>query len=124
MIAVMKKNLDWNSEKEDISLKELENKPVILYRRLKRLIVSSCKEEGFEPEIFCENDDARTTMMWANSGLGIGILPISAFNLIAKEDLVYKIIDNKKLNTQIGVIWMKERYLSSIAKSFIEVFKN
>ncbi|HEY5524402.1 MAG TPA: LysR family transcriptional regulator [Clostridium sp.] len=124
MIAVMKKSLDWNSKREDISLKELENKPVILYRRLKKLIVSSCKEEGFEPEIFCENDDARTTMMWANSGLGIGILPLSAFNLISREDLVYKVIDNEKFNTQIGVIWMKDRYLSSIAKSFIEVFKN
>lgn len=62
--------------------------------------------------------------MWANSGLGIGILPMSAFNLIAREDLVYKIITNEKLNTQIGVIWMKDRYLSSIGKSFIEVFKN
>jgi DNA-binding transcriptional LysR family regulator len=101
----------------------LENKPIILYRRLKNLIVSSCNKEGFDPNIFCENDDARTTLMWAQAGLGIAIIPKSAFKTINSDDLVYKIIDNNELHTKMGVIWMKNRYLSSIAKRFIEIFK-
>lgn len=123
MIAVMRKDFDWNEDEKIITLKALENKPVILYRRLKNLIVSSCNQDGFDPRIFCENDDARTTLMWAQAGLGIGIIPKSAFDIIKSENMVYKVIDNKELYTKIGAIWMKNRYLSSIAKSFIEVFK-
>ncbi|MDS0526451.1 LysR family transcriptional regulator [Clostridium sp. SHJSY1] len=123
MIAVMRKDLDWDSDKLEIKLKSLENKPVILYRRLKSLIVSSCNKEGFEPTIFCENDDARTTLMWAQAGLGIALIPKSIFNIINDENMIYKIINDKDLNTKIGAIWMKNRYLSSIAKSFIKVFK-
>ncbi|MBD7910741.1 LysR substrate-binding domain-containing protein [Clostridium cibarium] len=122
MIAVMKKEFDWNEDARSIVLKELEDKPIILYRRMKSLIVSSCNKEGFDPVIFCENDDSRTTLMWAQAGLGIAIIPMSAFKIIKSEDLIYKIIDNKELKTNIGAIWMKNRYLSSIAKSFIEIF--
>lgn len=123
MIAVMRSELNFNGNESKIKLKSLEGKPVIIYRRLKSLIVSSCNIEGFEPTIFCENDDARTTLMWAQAGLGIAIIPKSAFDIINDENMIYKVIDDKNLYTKIGAIWMKNRYLSSIAKSFIKVFQ-
>jgi DNA-binding transcriptional LysR family regulator len=123
MIAVMRRELNFNGNEAKIKLKSLEDKPFIIYRRLKSLIVSSCNKEGFEPTIFCENDDARTTLMWAQAGLGIAIIPKSAFDIINDENMIYKVIDDKNLYTKIGAIWMKDRYLSSIAKSFIKVFK-
>lgn len=122
MIAVMKKESRFNN-KSSIKLKDLEKSPIILYRRLKSLIISSCNKEGFDPNIFCENDDARTTLMWARAGLGIAIIPKSAFEILESNDLVYSIIDNKDLYTSMGAIWMKNRYISSIAKSFLEFFK-
>ena len=123
MVAIMNKRLDWNKEQMTCSLKELENKPIILYRRLKKVIVSACIEEGFEPDIFCENDDARTTVLWAEAGLGVGIIPETALNIIKSDELIHKTIDNVNIHSRIGVIWLKDRYLSSIAKSFIDIFK-
>lgn len=124
MIAVMQKNLDWDVDKREISLGELKDKPLIFYRRFENLIMSSCNNNGFEPNIFCKNEDARTTLMWANAGLGIGILPKSAFNVYLSENLTYKIINDKSMYTKITAIWIKNRYLSSIAESFLEVFRN
>lgn len=123
MVAVMSKDDKWNFQKESLKLNDIEGKPIITYRRLKDIIISSCSKEGFKPNIFCENDDARTSLMWARAGLGIAIVPKSALNLIGSEGLKYKFIDNDDLKTRIGAVWRKDRYLSAIASSFVEVFK-
>lgn len=112
----------FSFEKEKIRLEDLKGKPMILYRRFDNLIHSCCQEKGFEPEVFCRNDDARTTLMWANKGLGIGILPLSASRIIRGEHTICKVIEEPKLCTKIGAIWKKQKYLSSPAQSFIHFF--
>ena len=76
-----------------------------------------------EPNIFCINDDARTTILWARAGLGIGIVPKSAINFDFMDNIKYKEINKDTLRTQISAIWIKERYLSIAAKKFLEFFK-
>lgn len=122
MVAVMKEEYDW-TKKEKISIKDLKDKPLILYRRFENLITTSFNNVCIEPNIFCKNDDARTALMWANSGLGVAIMPKSALNIISTDKLVFKEINEKELNTQIAAIWIKERFLSSIAQNFLKVFK-
>lgn len=70
MTAAMVKDLNWTDSKV-IDIKELENKPLIFYRRFERLIFKACHDLNFNPNVFCKNDDARTSLLWANSGLGI-----------------------------------------------------
>lgn len=120
MIAIMSKDYMIKSEKTYISMEELKNKPLIIYRRFEQLIYETSLEAGFEPQIFCKNDDARTTVLWANAGLGIGIIPKSAFELANNNNLIYKEIKNPRLNTQIAAIWLKDRYISSMASNFVE----
>jgi DNA-binding transcriptional LysR family regulator len=122
MIAAMTQKHAWGSPQEKITVRELSDKPLIIYRRFEALISEICNEQGFEPQIFCKNDDARTTLLWANAGLGIAIVPKSAFNLAANDQLCYREIDEEKLRTRITAIWVKGRYLSSLAVKFIESF--
>ncbi|MDP4178403.1 MAG: LysR family transcriptional regulator [Bacillota bacterium] len=122
MIAAVPKEFNWNSEKADISINELKNKQLIIYRRFEQLIYETCIENGFEPLVFCKNDDARTTLLWANAGLGIAIVPKSVFELAANNNLSYKEIKSEKLITKIAAIWVKDRYISPIAIKFIESF--
>lgn len=112
----------FSFDKEMIRLEELKRKPIILYRRFENLIHSCCIEKGFEPDVFCKNDDARTTLMWANKGLGIGMVPMSASKIIRGENMICKAIDEPKLCTKIGAIWRKQKYLSSAAQSFLLFF--
>jgi DNA-binding transcriptional LysR family regulator len=121
MIAAMTKDYYWDGN-DKISINELKNKPLIIYRRFEQLIQEVCMDNGFEPNVFCRNDDARTTILWANAGLGIAIVPKSAFALAANNNLVYKEIGCEKLTTRIAAIWVKDRYLSSLALKFIESF--
>ncbi|WP_019553846.1 LysR family transcriptional regulator [Propionispira raffinosivorans] len=122
MIAAMTKEYDWKPKQLSIDFSELNNRPLIIYRRFEPLIHEMCAENNFEPNITCKNDDARTTLLWANAGFGIAIVPKSAFYLTANQNLSYKEIKNVKMQTKIAAIWVKDRYLSSLAEKFIESF--
>lgn len=124
MIAVMTEDNDWNPEAAAVSVEELKGKPLILYRRFEQLIHETCLESGFEPSIFCKNDDARTTLLWANAGLGIGIVPRSAFELGNNGNLHCKEITSEALQTRIAAIWLKDKYISPIAAKFIDSFRS
>ncbi|MDQ0203279.1 LysR family transcriptional regulator [Pectinatus haikarae] len=121
MAAVMDKKYDWQSG-TNIKLEELKGRPLIIYRRFDRLIEDVCAFHGFSPEVFCRTDDARTSILWANAGHGIAVVPASAVTLASHENLRVKIIEEKRLRTQITAIWMKGRYLSLLAEKFINHF--
>lgn len=123
MVAVMSEALNWDDKNEKISLLELKDKPLIVYRRFEALIKDRCTKAGFEPKFFCKNDDARTTLLWAASGLGIGIVPYSAINLVPNSNLKLKIINDSFLESQIAAIWIKDKYISTSAKHFLDIFR-
>jgi DNA-binding transcriptional LysR family regulator len=123
MIAAMTKEYCDGEEKKHINIRDLKDKPLIIYRRFEQLIHETCLEEEFEPKVFCKNDDARTTLLWANAGLGVGIMPRSVFEMGINSNLIYKVIENESLRTSIAAIWSKDRYISSLAKKFIDCFE-
>jgi len=122
MIAVMNKDYDFTNDSDEILLKDLKDIPLIMYRRFEKILLSEFQKLDFEPNIFCMNDDVRTTMLWARAGLGIGIVPKAAVDLESMNDIKYKIINQDSLKTKIAAIWVKERYLSIAAKRFLEFF--
>lgn len=123
MVAAMIKDLNWTDNKI-INIKELADKPLIFYKRFEKLIYEACENANFDPNLFCKNEDARTSLLWANAGLGIAIVPKSSLKLIGSSDLIYKEIDNKSLSTQIAAIWIKNGYISSAAKNFLDTFSS
>ena len=112
------------SEKNTISLKDLKDVPLIIYRRFENLLSQQFKENNTAFSVFCKNDDARTSLLWANAGLGVAIVPFSAIKIFDFPNLTYKIIDDEKLYTQVCAVYHKNKFLSSAGKSFIENFKN
>lgn len=122
MIAVMNKDYDFKNDSNEITLKDLKDIPLIMYRRFEKILVSEFVKLDFAPHIFCINDDVRTTMLWARAGLGVGIVPKAAVNFELMNDIKYKIINQDSLRTQIAAIWIKKRYLSISAKRFLEYF--
>ncbi|WP_457945293.1 LysR family transcriptional regulator [Caproiciproducens sp. LBM24188] len=104
---------------ESVFLKDLAEKPLILYRRFEKMILAACKAAGFRPNVYCLNDDARTSLMWANAGLGIAIVPQS---MRSYADGVCRVIADTNMTSRVVAIWRGDRYLSSAAKCFLEVF--
>ena len=71
LVAVGKEN--WFRDEngylpETISLAELANKPLIVYRRWEGVLSRIFERKGLRLNTFCCNDDARTTLTWAAQG--------------------------------------------------------
>ena len=72
MIAVMSYDYNFKSDSDEIILDDLKDMPLIIYRRFEKMLLAEFQDLGFEPNIFCINDDARTTILWARAGLILG----------------------------------------------------
>ena len=111
-----------NISKKNITLPELTQKPLVYYRRFDSMISSAFQALGLKPNAFCKNDDARTSLLWANAGLGIALVPESISNIIPGNDMLVKPIQCENTTTKIAAIYKKEGYVSSLAKSFVQYF--
>ncbi|HBE78497.1 MAG TPA: LysR family transcriptional regulator [Firmicutes bacterium] len=106
-----------------ISLKTLANKPLLVHRRYEKMIVEACQQEGFEPRILAKIDDTRAILLWANTGMGVAIVPKDWLGLISSTNLMYREIDEAALFTRTAIAWKKNKYLSALAKHFLETFE-
>ena len=105
--------------RDTISLQALSRLPLIIYRRWEAPLREAFAREGLSPSCFCMNDDARTSVYWADAGLGVGIVPASSRPLLRNpQTKVYEIGDSG-LFTSISVVHNKNAYLSTIARRFL-----
>ena len=93
MVVVVNKNGEkFGFEyREKIDLKDLDGKPIVIYRRYEKLIMDVLQLNKVKANIYCLNDDSRTTIAWAQAGLAIGIVPKSIIDNSNKEIEVYEL---------------------------------
>lgn len=122
MVAVVRKDRNpFTSTK--IRLEQLKDLPLIYYERYESLLEELFVEHGFLPHVICRNQDARTTLQWAKSGIGIGIVPASALALVDASDLDTAELCEERLYTDIMLICMKDHYLSDVAATFLSYYE-
>lgn len=124
MVAAVSDQSDWSWNKEEISLNELKDRPLLVHRRFENLITELCQQAGFEPRILCKIEDTRSILLLADSGMGVAIIPQDWMNLIPNTSLRYVKVNEPALITKTAVVWMKNAYLSSVARHFLETFQS
>ena len=110
--------IPWDSA----TLADLEGTPLICYRRWETLIRATFEEEGITPNIFCLNDDARTSLMWAAAGLGVAIVPRSICTAITRKGMVHKRLREKGMYTRMAAIRKKGGYCSPLMQALLHIF--
>ena len=103
-----------------IALRELEGKPLILYRRWEQILRAGFEAEGLFPEIRCCTDTAQATLALAGGGLGIGILPASAVSAATRAQMEVRVLREASLSSRIVMICQKPELLSRTARLFWE----
>lgn len=101
----------------------LAGKPLIIYRRWEEVLFKHFQSAHINPFIFCKNDDARTSALWADAGLGVAILPASAAGLIRNPQTLICQIDDRRLTSGICVVTNKDAWLSAVARTFLSYLK-
>lgn len=122
MVAVGSPAFFEDIPSDTVTLQALAQKPLIYYRRFETLIEGTFDAAGLTPRAICKNDDARTSLMWANAGIGVAIIPSSASRIITSANTVCKNIEAKALKTQIAFIWKKGHALGRSARYFLAFF--
>lgn len=120
MVAATCGDIYWDEAQKSIDLSELENKPLLVHNRYEKMIVEACERCGFEPRILGKIDDTRSILIWAGTGMGIAILQRDWIDLVPNINLKFKEINEPNLATRTAIVWIKNRYLSSIARHFLE----
>lgn len=120
MIAATNGNLFWKKNQKYVDLKDLANKPLLVHRRFEKMIVAACAQSGFEPRILGKIDDTRAILLWADTGMGVAIVPKDWIGLISSTNLKYVEIKESSLITRTAVVWKRNHYLSAAAKHFLE----
>jgi len=124
MIAVWHQTLFPLHKANSVSLKELSDYPIIINRRYHQLLQATCSAEQISLNYFCLTNDARTTLQWADAGLGIAIVPQETIRLQNYPAMYMAKIEQKQLYTQLCAIWEQYRPLSKIARNFLDYFKS
>ena len=124
MVVVVNKNGEkfGFEDRQKIYLKDLDGKPIVIYRRYEKLIMDVLQLNKVKANIYCLNDDSRTTIAWAQAGLAIGIVPKSIIDNSNKEIEVYE-LDEEALKTQISVAWMENKYLPRSARNLLDMIR-
>lgn len=117
----------WNYQ-NSIGLDELSNVPLMLLQRFKgvglyEIIIEACRKKHFEPNIICQCSDADMILSLVREGVGASFLPRSVLQSIPTEGLKILELEEFSIPSESAVIWLKDRYLSKSAVTFIDTFK-
>jgi LysR family transcriptional regulator, salicylic acid-responsive activator of bsdBCD len=123
MVAATSNDLYLDGNPKEISLLELANKPLLVHNRYETKIIEACEKMGFEPRILGKIDDTRTILLWAATGMGIAVLQRDWIDLIPDTKLKYFPINEPSLVTGTAIVWMKNRYITTVARNFLETFR-
>ena len=121
MVAVGKARFFKNAGRETVSLEELADVPVILYRRWQKVIESTFEARGLSPLVCCVNDDSGMTLNLALGGLGVGLIPPSGLPGKLPEGIVALKIDSAALVSRIALVCNEKEQLPEPAKLFWKI---
>lgn len=111
-----------------IRMRELAEWPFLTLRtdRTKAMherIVSECRRHGFEPRIIAECSSVAVISSLLSVGLGVALLPRSVLAAFPPAGTKTIRLADSSLSSEVGILWLKDRYLSRSARLFIDSFR-
>lgn len=122
MMVISREEPFWKPSQKEITVADLKDRPLIMHNRYGNVFKEICNENGFEAKLLNQVDDTRTLLLCAKTGMGFALVQRDWLNLIG-EDTFYAIpLNEPKLVTQTAIVWLKNKYLPTVAKAFLSTF--
>ncbi len=103
-----------------VTMYELSQQPLILYRRWERIILEEFRRLGLEPHCVCLCDDARTAVDLAERSVGAAFVPNSAAGLTHPERSECLEISDCTIETEIVLVHKQNAYFPESVRLFID----
>ncbi|MFC5528850.1 LysR family transcriptional regulator [Cohnella yongneupensis] len=110
-----------------ISMREVAQYPFITLKTdqttgMHAKVLHEFHQSGLEPLILCECSNVAIIIALVAAGIGATILPKSVIASFPLADIAACDIENTDFHSEIGLVWLKDRYLSKSAREFIDMF--
>lgn len=119
----------WSSEpgRQMIRMSELADFPFLTLKTdqttgMHQKVVNECRLHGFEPNIICECSSVAVILALVASGIGATVMPKSVMESFPLSNIQMLGIADVELQSEVGILWLKDRFLSKNARHFIEIF--
>ncbi|MFB9328595.1 LysR family transcriptional regulator [Paenibacillus aurantiacus] len=117
------------TDRRSIRMEELADFPFLSLKtdkthRMHQQVVSACKRHGFEPDIICECSSVAIIMSLIAEGIGATVFPKSVMSSFPSTIVKMLEIEDADFQSDVGILWLKDRYLSKSAQLFIDSFRD
>jgi DNA-binding transcriptional LysR family regulator len=114
--------------KQSLCMKELAAFPFLTLKtdkttQMHEQVVSECKRHGFEPNVVCECSSVAIIMSLIAEGIGATVFPKSVMSSFTTGVVKMLEIEDADFQSAVGILWLKDRYLSKSAQQFIDSFQ-
>jgi DNA-binding transcriptional LysR family regulator len=111
-----------------IAMRDLAPHPMLALKsantkQMHEQLVAECLRHGFQPEFICECSSVAVILSLIAEGIGAAVLPESVMRSFPTERIRTLAIADANFFSDVGIVWLKDRYLSKAAERFIESFK-
>ncbi|MFE5317892.1 LysR family transcriptional regulator [Paenibacillus sp. NPDC056579] len=126
-VAVVPRKWSDDPDKTTMKMSELASYPLLTLKTdrttgLHEKVMNECRRHGFEPNIICECSSVAIIMALVEAGIGVTVFPKSVMTSFPLPNIrVLNIID-AEFQSDVGLVWLKDRYLSKSARHFIDMF--
>jgi len=119
---------EWRHSQQSISMRDIASLPLLALKsdrtvRLNEKIVNECRRFGFEPNIVCECSSVAIIIALVIAGIGATILPKSVMSSFPISQIKMLDIFDASFQSDVGIVWLKERHFSKSARAFIDTFQ-
>lgn len=114
-------------DKHSMDMLELANYPFLTLKTdkttgLHEKVMNECRRHGFEPSVICECSSVAIIMALVEAGIGATVFPKSVMASFPLPNVKVLTIRDAAFQSDVGLLWLKDRYLSKSARHFIDIF--
>jgi len=114
--------------KSSFQLEELAHYPLLTLKtdqttHMHEQVLAACHRYGVKPNIVCECSSVAITIALIADGLGISLLPRSVMSSFMDPRVKIIPLSHETLQSDIGIVWLKDHYVPKRAQFFIEAVK-
>lgn len=112
------------AEKEELSIRELENYPVIGYDRISGLggyTNRLYRNLGIKPDIICECSDENAIQALVREKFGIAL--VAKVDVLAKASIKIHSVSDADLVHYVNMVWLRNHYQMPAIRRFIDFMK-
>lgn len=122
LVALFHKDSPFaNLSKGGVLLEELEDMPLCLSRGCSELFLSVCSDSRVFPQILSINTTKLSAVAWAEQNTGVAVVPAPPEEIFSGE-LICREIKDERLFLERSMLIVKDRPLSSVAKTFLTFY--